>query len=120
MKFRKPSRDLLVLAVLLGVAWGGMQLLRSRADAQDGEQLRALAKPGDVLMLGSVTCSFCAAARSWLDAEKVSYRECLIENDTDCLREFQARGGYGTPTFVVRGHTVVGFDRKAIAKALAH
>ena len=120
MQVRKPSRDLLVLAALLGVAWGGMQLLRHRADAEDGAQLRSLAKPGDVLMLGSATCTFCAQARSWLDAEKVPYRECLIENDADCLREFQARGGYGTPTFVVRGHTVVGFDRKAIAKNLAH
>lgn len=120
MQFKKPSRDLIVLAVLLAVAWGGMQLLRARADAEDGEQLRALAKPGDVLMLGSVTCTFCAQARSWLEAQKVPYRECLIERDADCLREYRARGGYGTPTFVVRGHTIVGFDRKEIAKNLAH
>ncbi len=120
MRIRKPSRDLIVLAVMLALAWGGMQLLRRHADAEDGEQLRALAKPGDVLMLGSVTCTFCAQARSWLEEEKVPYRECLIERDADCLREYQARGGFGTPTFVVRGHTVVGFDRQAIAKLLAH
>ncbi len=120
MRIRKPSRDLIVLAVLLAVAWGGMQLLRAHADAKDGAQLRALARPGDVLMLGSVTCTFCAQARAWLEEEKVSYRECLIERDADCLREYQARGGFGTPTFVVRGHTVVGFDRLAIAKNLAH
>ncbi|HEY4083519.1 MAG TPA: glutaredoxin family protein [Burkholderiaceae bacterium] len=112
-------KDYLVLAVLVLGAYGLSTWLRSHADTSDGAALRAEARPGDIVMLGSTTCTYCASARRWLDAQQVPYHECLIEREPGCLREYEARGARGTPTFVVRGQTVVGFDREQILKLIS-
>ncbi len=116
----RMPRDLGALVLLLALAIGGTQLLRTHSDSRDGERLRALVRPGDVQMLSSETCIYCERARRWLDARQIPFSECLIERDADCMREYQARGGLGTPTFVVRGHTVRGFDREAMARLLGN
>ena len=46
------------------------------------------------------------------------FKECLIERDTQCLADYQALGAAGTPTLVVRGHRVVGFDRAQMLEIL--
>ncbi len=116
---RRIPKDYVVLGVLLLGAYGLSTLLRSHADMSDGAALRAEARPGDIVMLGSITCTYCASARRWLDAQQVPYHECLIEREPGCLREYETRGARGTPTFVVRGQTVVGFDREQILKLMA-
>jgi len=103
-------RELWPLAVILALVVGGSALLRARAAGEQGQALRELARPGDIVMLSSATCIFCTRAREWLTEQRVPFRECFIESDAACRAEFQARSGPGTPTFVVRGQTVVGFD----------
>lgn len=113
--FRK---DLWVLLALVAGFVGLSQWAGGRqADAQ-AEQLRALARPGDILMLSSETCVFCKRAHAWLSEQQVPFRECLVERDGACMAEYQARGARGTPTFVVRDHTVIGFDRPRIVELL--
>ncbi|TDP63193.1 glutaredoxin family protein [Roseateles toxinivorans] len=113
--FRKTWLPLIVVAAL---AWGAAWGLRSWQAADQASRLQAAVKPGDIVMLSSTTCYFCAKARSWLNAHAVPHRECFIETDAACLAQFQALQAQGTPTFVVRGRRVVGFDREAILAAL--
>lgn len=104
---------LLVLAVL-----GLSQAARLWTEAEQAQQLRERARPGDILMLASSSCVYCQRAQAWLDAESVPYRMCLIEQDADCARRYAALQAPGTPTFVVRGARVVGWDRAALLRAL--
>jgi len=103
-------RNLWPLALIIALVMGGTALLRARAAGEHGQALRELARPGDIVMLSSATCIFCTRAREWLTEQRVPFRECFIESDAACRAEFQARSGPGTPTFVVRGQTLVGFD----------
>ena len=112
-------RSYVSLAVIVGLVYGGVQLLQGRHNGQQAQALRATAKPGDIVMLSSQTCPYCERARSWMSEQRVPFKECMIETDAACLAEFQARGGLGTPTMVVRGRTVVGFDPARVAEILS-
>jgi len=103
----------LVLAVL-----GLSQAARGWNEAGQAQQLRERARPGDILMLASSSCVYCQRAQRWLDAERVPYRMCLIEQDAACARDYVALQAPGTPTFLVRGVRVVGWDRARLLKAL--
>jgi glutaredoxin len=107
------------LPLIVALAWGLSQWAASARDADEGQVLRELSRPGDILMLSSTNCVYCKQASAWLAEQRVPHRECLIERDTDCRAEYQARGARGTPTFVVRGHTILGFDRERIRAVLA-
>lgn len=102
------------LLVVIAVAWGASSLWRGHLAAADGEVLAGLAKPGDIRMLSSETCGWCTAARRWMRSEGVVFSECFIERDAQCAADYQSRGARGTPTLVVRGQTVVGFDRARV------
>ena len=69
-------------------------------------------------MISSETCPYCLAARRWMAEQGLPFKECLIERDTQCLADYQALGAAGTPTLVVRGHRVVGFDRAQMLEIL--
>ena len=84
-----------------------------------GAQVAAAAKPGDIHMIASVTCVYCAAARAWFDENRVSFTECLIERDADCAAKYNALMAPGTPVMLVRGKRLLGFSAQAIADALA-
>lgn len=112
-------KDLWLLLVLVLGFMGLAQWAGSRQAEQQGEQLRALARPGDIRMLSSETCVFCKRAHAWLSEQGVPFRECLVERDAACRAEYAARGAQGTPTFVVRDHTVVGFDRMRFIELLS-
>jgi len=111
-------RSYVSLALIVGLVYGGVQLLQGRHSGQQAQALRAAAAPGDIVMLSSQTCPYCKRAREWMSEQNVPFRECMIETDAACLAEFQARGGLGTPTLVVRGRTVVGFDPARVAGIL--
>lgn len=108
-------RSLLVviaLAALASWAW------RSHIEAQDGAALRLSVRPGDIRMISSETCGWCLAARRWMTREGIPFQECFIERDAACLADYRALGAAGTPTLVVRGQRVVGFDRAQIQAIL--
>ncbi len=119
MQIPERVRRLFPLAVVVAVVYGGVHLLQAGDAAEQGQVLRSQARSGDILMLASTTCIYCDRARSWMSEQRVPFKECMIETDSACLAEFQARGGRGTPTFVVRGRTVVGFDPAQLAEVLS-
>jgi glutaredoxin len=106
-----PPRSLLVVIALAAAAsWGW----RNHVSAEDGELLAQRVKPGDIRMISSQTCGWCTAARRWIKSEGIAFDECFIERDEQCMADYQARGGMGTPTLIVRGQQVLGFDRARI------
>lgn len=110
-----PPRSLLiVIALTFAASWAW----RSHVSAKDGEELAQRAQPGDIRMISSETCGWCTAARRWMRSEGVAFSECFVERDAQCAADYQARGARGTPTLVVRGQTVVGFDRGRIVEIL--
>lgn len=113
------NNSLLSLVLVVSAALGLNALVGGWHSRGEGEAMREQARPGDIVMLSSTTCVYCDRARSWLAEQQVPHRECFIETDAACLAEFQARGGQGTPTLVVRGQTIVGFDRERVLELLS-
>ena len=115
----KPgARSLAALLLLVLVAGAGSQWWQAGSERRQGERLAALAQPGDIRMLSSVTCPFCAAARRWMDEHRVRYDECMIERDTQCNALYQATLARGTPTLLVRGKVQLGFSPERVIDAL--
>jgi len=114
---RRRSLLGLVTAVFVGAAamQGFMWWSRERL----GAQVAAAAKPGDIHMIASVTCVYCAAARAWFTENRVPFTECEIERDALCADKYNALMAPGTPVMLVRGKRLLGFSPQAIADALA-
>ena len=98
-------------AAMQGFAWWSRERL--------GAQVAAAAKPGDIHMIASVTCVYCAVARAWFTENRVPFTECLIERDADCAAKYNALMAPGTPVMLVRGKRLRGFSAQAIADVLA-
>ena len=117
---KKPRlRSALSLAVIAVAVFGATEAWRAWSGRRVGEQIVALAAPGDILMIASDTCPFCAKTRAWFGAHGVPFSECSIERDADCAARFRAYMSPGTPLLLVRGQPQVGFDPQRVAKALA-
>lgn len=119
MPNRPGLRSVLALAALVLGVIAAMQGLEAWSRARLGAQVAASAKPGDIFMIASVTCIYCAAARAWFNANSVPFAECFIERDERCAAQYNALMAPGTPVMVVRGKRLVGFSARAVADALA-
>jgi glutaredoxin len=108
----------LSLLVVVGLAALGSWAWRSHVSARDGELLAQRVKPGDIRMISSETCGWCTVARRWMQDEGVPFSECFVERDAQCLADYEALGAAGTPTLVVKGQRVVGFDRVRLLEIL--
>ena len=114
-----PLRSRLGLALLVLLFGGATQGLRWWSQERVGAQVAASARPGDIRMIASENCLYCAEARSWFNAHRVPFSECLIERDAACAGEYSALREPGTPLLVVRGTPLRGFDAREVAAALA-
>ena len=110
---------MLVLGVLVLGASAAVQGLRAWSQARLGPQVAKLARPGDIFMIASQTCTYCAKARTWFEANQIPFGECLIERDAYCAAQYNALLAPGTPVLLVRGQRVLGFNPQAVADALA-
>ncbi len=111
MKLKRS--ELLILLLIMALAFGAGQWLRSSRPAgsdEQGEQLRALLKPGQLQMISSLHCPYCVKARLWLSEQRVPFEECFVENDADCRQRWLATGAQATPTFVLGRSAVLGLD----------
>ncbi len=110
---RLTRTELLVAIVVMAVAFVAGGLLRRAqppGTPDQAQQLRALVKPGDLLMLSSTTCPYCVRAREWLTAEGIPFGECFIETDRACAQRYVRAGAQATPTVLVGGRPVLGLD----------
>ena len=113
-----PLRSLLGLVTAVVVGSAAVQGFQWWSGERLGAQVAAAAQPGDIHMIASVTCIYCAAARAWFDENRVPFTECLIERDATCAAKYNALMSPGTPVMLVRGQRLLGFDARAIADAL--
>ena len=111
-------RHLLELAAVVIVAGGANAAWQAWTAASAADEIVARAAPGDIEMLSSATCAYCAEARRWLTAHRVPFRECTIERDAACEARFRALLAPGTPVLLVRGQRLVGFQPQRVAEAL--
>jgi glutaredoxin len=115
---KASRRSLAVLVLLVMGAGAATQWWAGRQEADLGRAMATAAKPGDIRMIASDTCLYCAAARQWFEAYRVPFTECSIERDERCARDYRESMAPGTPVIVVRGRRVVGFDPQQVLKAL--
>lgn len=111
-------RSTLGLLALVVVVTAASEAWRAWSADRLGRDVAARARPGDIEMIASDTCVYCAGARSWFQAHDVPFTECSIERDTACANRFAAQMAPGTPLLFVRGRPQVGFDPQRIADAL--
>ncbi len=114
-----PPRSLLGLLVLAVVVVLAIQGFAWWSRDRLGAQVAAAARPGDIHMIASVSCLYCAEARAWFNENRVPFTECMIERDALCAAKYNALQAPGTPVMLVRGKRLLGFDAQAIAEALA-
>ena len=114
----QPRGSILGLVVLVLAVGAASQWWTGHSQARLGEQLAAQARPGDIQMLSSTTCAFCAVARQWLQQHPVSFIECFIETDAACAARFEAVRAPGTPVVLVRGQPQTGFDAQRVLDTL--
>jgi glutaredoxin len=115
---RLEPRSLAVLLTLVLATSAATQWWGYASERRQGEQMAALAQPGDIRMLSSRTCVYCSAARRWMSEHRVRFDECFIERDPSCRALYDATLARGTPTLIVRGRLQVGFDAAGIIKVL--
>lgn len=63
-------------------------------------------------------CGYCEKARKLLGAHGVPWREIDIVASAEAKREFDSKGGVGTPLLVIGSETIRGFDAQRIEAAL--
>jgi glutaredoxin len=113
-----PARSIGVLLLLVLAASAGMQVWHGSAERRQAERLAVLAQTGDIRMLSSVTCVYCEAARRTMTRHGVRFDECFIERDPNCQALYAGSGARGTPTLLVRGRVLVGFDVRRLVETL--
>jgi glutaredoxin len=111
-------RSLISLVLIVLLVGGAAEWWRARQAAQLGREIAALARPGDILMISSVSCPFCEQARRWLTVQQVAFGECFIERDAACAERYRALGAQGTPTMWVRGQAQRGFAPQQVLDRL--
>ncbi len=111
-------RQVAGLCLLAAVAWGAGQGVKHWQSERLAEQIAASAEPGDIVMISSLTCTYCRQAREWFTAHAVPFHECFIERDEACADVYRKMMAPGTPTLLVRGQRQVGFDVRRVASAL--
>lgn len=105
------------LLIALAV-WVLLQSWQSYHARQAAVSLAALAKPGDIVMLSSETCVHCKTASRFMTQHQIPFSECFIETDAACAESYRSQQSPGTPTLLVRGQRLVGFDPERIAQVL--
>jgi glutaredoxin len=118
-RWQRLRRSNALAVLLVGVlAWGVGRVVQTQVRDGQADALRAVARPGDIRMLSSVTCIFCTKARQYLTEHRIPFEECLIEKDAACLADYKRLGASGTPTLLVRGQRQLGFDPLRVTAAL--
>lgn len=65
----------------------------------------------DILMYTTAVCPYCVAAKNFLTARGLSYRELRIDQDAEALTAMRTRSGRtSVPQIFVNGTHVGGFD----------
>lgn len=113
----EKRRSILILAALIVGAGLAAQGLETLGNSRLAASVRAQAQQNDIYMVSSVTCPYCAQARTWFADNGIPFSECFIERDETCAALYRTLLAPGTPLLIVRGKKLVGFSPKAIHSA---
>jgi len=103
---------------------GGKLAAAPAASTALGQQPRSTAAVNDVIIYGASWCGPCHQAAAFFKQRGVAFVEKDIEREPSAAREMQAklaragRSGGSIPVIDVRGKIFVGFDERAIDRAL--
>lgn len=67
------------------------------------------------------TCTFCHGLTAWLDSNKISYEQKMVDTDMEAQKEMleKLQGNFqGVPVTSIDDSIVVGFDREGISAIL--
>ena len=115
---RASGSSLFGLVVAAGAAVVALGAWEHVQTERLGARIAGAARPGDIAMISSETCSYCGAARAWFQEHHVNFAECFIETDAACATRYRDLMAPGTPVLVVRGEPQLGFSVRRIAAAL--
>lgn len=74
-----------------------------------------------VVMFSTPTCSWCRRAKKYFRENSISFKEINVERDPGAARDVQRKTGQtGVPVIKIGGKWIVGFDKPAIERELAH
>jgi len=67
----------------------------------------------------TTTCPYCVMAKRFFKENNVKYEEVNVQENRDATEEMiQKSGQMGVPVIDVNGTIIIGFDKKALEKAL--
>ena len=73
----------------------------------------------NVKIYTTTTCPYCVMAKRFLKENNVKYEEVNVQENRDAAEEMIEKSGQmGVPVIDVDGTIIVGFDKKALEKAL--
>lgn len=72
-----------------------------------------------VVIYTTSVCPYCHMAKDFFKKSKVAFKEINVEKDQKAAKEMIEKSGQmGVPVIDIDGKIIVGFDKKAIEKAL--
>ena len=78
-----------------------------------------MAKNIPVTIYSTPTCHFCHAAKDFFTANKIQFTDYNVGSDLAKRKEMVEKSGQmGVPVLDIGGTLIVGFDKKAIERAL--
>ena len=73
----------------------------------------------DVKVYSTPTCPWCKKAKAYLTEKGVEFSDVDVSTDHEAQHEMVEKSGQmGVPVLDVKGKVIVGFDERAIDKAL--
>jgi len=73
----------------------------------------------NVKIYTTTTCPYCVMAKRFMNEHNVKYEEVNVQENRDAAEEMIEKSGQmGVPVIDVDGTIIVGFDKKALEKAL--
>jgi glutaredoxin-like YruB-family protein len=77
------------------------------------------ARPHRVLVFTTPTCPWCKRAKSYLQSQKVPFKEVDVSRDPRAANDLVRRTGQiGVPVIEIDGRPIVGFDQRRIDRLL--
>ncbi len=71
-----------------------------------------------VILFTAPGCGWCSAVKQYLRQKKIRYDEVDASRDPRARRELERRRIRGVPVLLIKGQTVVGFDKAKIDRLL--
>lgn len=73
----------------------------------------------NVKIYTTTTCPYCVMAKKFFNEHNVKYEEINVQENHEAAEEMIGKSGQmGVPVIDVDGTIIVGFDKKALEKAL--